>query len=325
MDHRGTVYAVTDPSQGAMLKYFQDAFGVNTGIVSGALPQVTNDYVYQSDWHTSNIGKQVYLLSKYRIYLPLIGRFTQRDPYSVLPLTYFRQLSHTYEYCGNDVIGNIDRFGLQEEDLHEIQHAISKGLKRIDKIAEDISQSKDRYEEEGWKVNELTNTIKTLERQIKSIESRGSSPDQPTDVVFLEDLRRELIKSKDNLELANADLFLRWKDIKNSNDKLAAAQRGVDILLDKKNRIIQTLSRQQRAAVKATGDSAYVLCMTECIARHEALFNIFENYGEYVIENLLENVGKLLRKFPVLLPASVLKSFYECKCECQKHLIVCPD
>jgi YD repeat-containing protein len=81
MDHRGTVYAVTDPSQSAMLRYFQDAFGRQVGTTTGTRPVLANDLIYQSNWLSIAVGSSRYGISPTRLFIYSPGLFSQRDPY----------------------------------------------------------------------------------------------------------------------------------------------------------------------------------------------------------------------------------------------------
>ena len=80
MDHRGTVYAVTDASQNTLLSYTLDAFGRQLSAIGGSQPDAPNDLIYQSNWLTVKIGGKWWGLSPSRLYEFETGRFTQRDP-----------------------------------------------------------------------------------------------------------------------------------------------------------------------------------------------------------------------------------------------------
>jgi hypothetical protein len=81
MDHRGTVYALTDSSQSVLSNYFIDSFGRQIGESKGMSPSVPNELIYQTNWLTLVIGDARHCLSPYRLYLPDIGRHIQRDIY----------------------------------------------------------------------------------------------------------------------------------------------------------------------------------------------------------------------------------------------------
>src|ERR1043165_218966 len=80
MDHRGTVYAVSDGAGVVQLTYTQDAFGREVAPVGGANPAVPNDNVYQTNWKTMEFGGTRYMVSTYRINDPATGTFLSRDP-----------------------------------------------------------------------------------------------------------------------------------------------------------------------------------------------------------------------------------------------------
>lgn len=79
MDHRGTVYAVTNDLQQVQIRYGMDAFGRQVAGLSGLAPYAPNQNGYQANWLTINIGSRSYGLSKYRIYDPELGIFLSRD------------------------------------------------------------------------------------------------------------------------------------------------------------------------------------------------------------------------------------------------------
>jgi YD repeat-containing protein len=79
MDHRGTVYTVTDASQNALLTYTQDAFGRQLDNIGGTAPKLSNEMIYQTNWKTPLIGGQYYWQSPSRLGDPALGRFIARD------------------------------------------------------------------------------------------------------------------------------------------------------------------------------------------------------------------------------------------------------
>jgi hypothetical protein len=83
MDHRGTVYAVSDANQKVLAKYVNDAFGRQVGATTGTVPSVPNDLIYQTNWLTIVAGGRRYGLSPSRIYDNSTGVFICRD---LLPL-----------------------------------------------------------------------------------------------------------------------------------------------------------------------------------------------------------------------------------------------
>ncbi len=76
MDHRGTAYVLLDETGTEVGRRWYDAFGVLLGS-TGSWPV---DLGYQTNWLSFNIGGMDVGLSKYRIYVPGLGRFSQRDP-----------------------------------------------------------------------------------------------------------------------------------------------------------------------------------------------------------------------------------------------------
>src|ERR1043165_1661636 len=106
MDHRGTVYAVSDAAGAGQLTYTQDAFGRQIAPVGGANPAVPNDNIYQTNWKTMEFGSQRLMLSKYRVDDPSTGVFGSRD------LTGTADGSNQYIYCHANPVNDSDVNGL---------------------------------------------------------------------------------------------------------------------------------------------------------------------------------------------------------------------
>src|ERR1043165_3939077 len=104
MDHRGTVYAVSDAAGAVQLSYTQDAFGREVAPVAGANPAVPNDNVYQTNWKTMEFGGKRLMLSKYRVDDPSTGVFGSRD---------FLRYLNKYRCWSNNPVGQIDKNGLE--------------------------------------------------------------------------------------------------------------------------------------------------------------------------------------------------------------------
>ena len=114
MDHRGTVYAVSDAAGAVQLSYTQDAFGREVAPVAGANPAVPNDNVYQTNWKTMEFGGKQYMFSKYRVDDPTTGVFLSRDLLTAMTV------SNKYTYCTVDPVNWTDPNGLDNEPANSI-------------------------------------------------------------------------------------------------------------------------------------------------------------------------------------------------------------
>lgn len=139
MDHRGTVYAMLDPSRNTLLEYTQDAFGRQLSAIGGAQATAPNELIYQTNWLTVKIGAKYWGHSPSRIYDFDTGQFTQRDPLSnsiilsrtttgntlgifsrtkfarlIIRATFYNRwwLLHAYAYARNNATSIIDVTGL---------------------------------------------------------------------------------------------------------------------------------------------------------------------------------------------------------------------
>lgn len=109
MDHRGTVYKVTDENAATQIEYSMDAFGRELSTPAGADPNVPNDLIYQANWLTLGANEFLYALSPSRILDRDTGRFLSRD---VLP-------AQIATYCATDgnALGILGGTALEEELL----------------------------------------------------------------------------------------------------------------------------------------------------------------------------------------------------------------
>jgi YD repeat-containing protein len=144
MDHRGTVYAVTDPSQGAMLRYFQDAFGRQVKAPTGTTPSLANDQIYQCNWMTHQIGNITYCISQYRPYLPTLGLYCCPD----FVRSYDnKRRSSVYVYCLNAPTNFVDVLGLTDTQLPGgAQSLVDHIIKLREQIASYIQLLKSKVE-----------------------------------------------------------------------------------------------------------------------------------------------------------------------------------
>lgn len=122
MDHRGTVYAITDQNQNIQLLYSMDSFGRFLAAIGGADPNVPNDVIYQSNWLTLQIGGRWYGISRYRIYDFELGIFLQRD---------FLPYLNKYRAFSNNPVKQIDRNGLGDVDERTKKQRYDEALERL--------------------------------------------------------------------------------------------------------------------------------------------------------------------------------------------------
>lgn len=78
MDHRGTIYKLTNASGGVAYARQYDAFGVILSADAGW----PTDLGYQTNWKMLKIGSKTLCISGSRVYDPDIGRFVRSDPVS---------------------------------------------------------------------------------------------------------------------------------------------------------------------------------------------------------------------------------------------------
>ncbi len=105
MDHRGTAYVLLDETGTEIGRRWYDAFGVLLGS-AGTWPV---DLGYQSNWLSFNIGGIDLCLSKYRIYVPGLGIFTQRD--------FLQEYINKYRCWSNNPVGQVDGDGLADAEI----------------------------------------------------------------------------------------------------------------------------------------------------------------------------------------------------------------
>jgi hypothetical protein len=115
MDHRGSVYAVTDASQNILLSYTMDAFGRLLAGVGGSTPTVPNDLIEQSNVRTRQIGGKWYLEFTNRIVPVDEAAFISRDIAFKL---------NRYGYARGNPVRYFDPNGL--DDLSEAQGVLDK-------------------------------------------------------------------------------------------------------------------------------------------------------------------------------------------------------
>lgn len=122
LDHRGSVYAVTDANQSTQLSYVMDAFGRQLTGIGGASPVVPNSLIYQTNWMTLQIGSKWYGLSPSRVYDFETGTFLSRDPIPSMIKVVSQAEGNALGIFGNtkfaDTVQIAIDIGLKEHDLY---------------------------------------------------------------------------------------------------------------------------------------------------------------------------------------------------------------
>ena len=98
VNHRGDTVATFDTSGSLTAQIWYDAFG-NVVDSFGDLPF----YTFSTKEYLADVDLYLY---QYRVYDPIAGRWTQRDPIN------YQDSINLYQFCGNNPVNRVDVFGL---------------------------------------------------------------------------------------------------------------------------------------------------------------------------------------------------------------------
>ena len=112
MNHRGDTIATYDISGSLIVEMWYDAFGnVVQTYPSANLPF----YTFSTKEYLADVALYLY---QYRVYDPIAGRWTQRDPID------YKDSENLYQFCGNDSVNNIDSYGCLADIVVDIGFVI---------------------------------------------------------------------------------------------------------------------------------------------------------------------------------------------------------
>ena len=91
----------------------------------------------------------------YRVYDPIAGRWTQRDPID------YQDSINLYQFCGNNPVNGIDEFGLKINIKNNSEEKLDIEEKEVVDIVK--KQIKENEELSSWFNNMLSNNDKTID------------------------------------------------------------------------------------------------------------------------------------------------------------------
>ena len=102
VNHRGDTVATYDTGGSLTCQIWYDAFG---NIVQSTPSADLPFYTFSTKEYLADVN--LYLF-QYRVYDPVAGRWTQRDPVD------YQDSENLYQFCGNNPVNGIDEYGLRD-------------------------------------------------------------------------------------------------------------------------------------------------------------------------------------------------------------------
>jgi len=111
-DGHGSTRQLADGSGNITAKYSYDAYGKGLDFTNGVVNSTVAEMLYCGEQLDADL--QLYNLHA-RYYNPVVGRFSQIDPFSGNQ----QSGANLYAYCGNDPVNSSDPSGMYEIDVHQ--------------------------------------------------------------------------------------------------------------------------------------------------------------------------------------------------------------